>query len=271
MRHWEWLTPVALLIGLACIVIAVLSAGGTSAAADFMNVTSIFIVFGGLFAALAIHFQPKDLKKTGRILKQAFVKQELHKTETVDWLVVLSKKARRDGILSLEKEAQQAEDPFLRKGLMYVADGLDASEIQNTLAKDIRSLQERHRRGRMIFQKAGDLAPSWGMIGTLIGLVMMLQTLNEPSQLGPKMAVALLTTLYGVLLSNLFFHPIAGKLEAKTNEEVFMKQVILEGILGIQSGENWRVLQEELYVHFKDEDLSEEDASWTSGVFSNEI
>jgi chemotaxis protein MotA len=124
---------------------------------------------------------------------------------------------------------------------------------------DIAAMEERHRKGRSLLERAGEFAPAWGMIGTLIGLVLMLNDLNEPSSLGPKMAIALLTTLYGSLLANLFFNPMAAKLEEKTEKEVFTKQMIIEGIIGIQSGQNPKLLSEKLTAFISEQNKNEDD------------
>src|SRR5699024_11029948 len=118
---------------------------------------------------------------------------------------------------------------------------------------EIIAMEDRHIKGRLILEKAGAYAPAWGMIGTLIGLVLMLNDLNDPTTLGPQMAIALITTFYGVVLANLVFLPMAGKLESKTDEEVFMKQIIIEGIIGVQSGQNPRILKEKLSAFLSDD------------------
>ncbi len=123
--------------------------------------------------------------------------------------------------------------------------------IKDIMMAEVVSLEDRHRKGRSIIEKAGDYAPAWGMIGTLVGLVMMLQTMDDPTSLGPSMSLALLTTLYGVVLANLVFNPIAKKLENKTEEEVFFKQLIIEGVISIQSGQNPQILKEKLSAYSK--------------------
>ncbi len=180
----------------------------------------------------------------GRVGKQAFQSKEINVEEIVGTFVHLSEKARREGLLSLEAELEQIDDSFVKKGILLAIDGVEPEMIRELLEAEIAAVEERHARGRSMFEKAGDYAPAWGMIGTLVGL----KSLNTPSSLGPNMAIALLTTFYGVLLSNLFFQPIAAKLAGKTEHELFVKEVIIEGVIGLQAGQNSRFVQAKLKV-----------------------
>src|SRR5690625_2272060 len=144
---------------------------------------------------------------------------------------------------------------------MLAVDGIEPEVINEILNAEITAMEDRHHKGRVIIEKAGEYAPAWGMIGTLIGLVLMLSSLDDPSSLGPNMAVALLTTLYGTVLANLVFLPMASKLENKTEEEIFIKQIIIEGIIGVQSGQNPRILEEKLSAFLYGEESSESEKS----------
>ncbi len=148
---------------------------------------------------------------------------------------------------------------LLKKGVYLAIDGIEPEVINDIMNAEITAMEERHGKGRSIIEKAGEYAPSWGMIGTLIGLVLMLNNLTSPETIGPSMAVALLTTFYGMVLANLVFIPISGKLNNMTEEEVFMKQVIIEGVIGVQSGQNPKILEEKLSAFLSNEELKEDE------------
>lgn len=244
------LTPIGILIGISMVVFGVISSGGMSGFLAFIDVPSILIVLGGVFGTLCVSFPLKQLKNMGRVGKQAFQSKEINVEEIVGTFVHLSEKARREGLLSLEAELEQIDDSFVKKGILLAIDGVEPEMIRELLEAEIAAVEERHTRGRSMFEKAGDYAPAWGMIGTLVGLVLMLmlKSLNTPSSLGPNMAIALLTTFYGALLSNLFFQPIAAKLAGKTEHELFVKEVIIEGVIGLQAGQKSRFVQAKLKV-----------------------
>jgi len=160
--------------------------------------------------------------------------------------VDLSGKARKGGILALESSIKEVGDQYFAKGLQLVVDGIEINSVRNVLEKDIEYSSDRHRLGAEVFVTIGTFAPALGMIGTLIGLVQMLQNLEDPSQIGPSMAVALLTTFYGTLVANLIFLPIAGKLKTRSKEEMLVKELIMEGVISIASGENPRIMEQKL-------------------------
>ncbi|MED3867522.1 flagellar motor protein MotP [Priestia megaterium] len=248
MKKIDMLTPIGILIGISMVVFGVISSGGMSGFLAFIDVPSILIVLGGVFGTLCVSFPLKQLKNMGKVGKQAFQSKEINVEEIVGTFVHLSEKARREGLLSLEAELEQIDDLFVKKGILLAIDGVEPEMIRELLEAEIAALEERHARGRSMFEKAGDYAPALGMIGTLVGLVLMLKSLNTPSSLGPNMAIALLTTFYGALLSNLFFQPIAAKLVGKTEHELFVKEVIIEGAIGLQAGQNSRFVQAKLKV-----------------------
>jgi chemotaxis protein MotA len=177
-----------------------------------------------------------------RVAAKAFTRKIQPPEELIDEFIKLSHVSRKEGILMLEK--YPFTDNFLRKGIFLCVDGYDKDFIQDALEKDIKLTVERHEVGQAIFRSAGEASPAFGMIGTLIGLVAMLANLKEPSKIGPAMAVALITTLYGALLAYLIFLPIADKLKLRSMEEELNKRLIIEGIMGIQSGLNPRMLFE---------------------------
>ncbi|MBU8905215.1 flagellar motor protein MotP [Desertibacillus haloalkaliphilus] len=247
MKKFDILTPVGIFVGVTVILFAVyFSSSEDGGLAAFIQVSSIMIVLGGLAAALLINFSMVELKLVPKVIREGFQHEEYDLDELINTFVELSGKARREGLLALEAGLEDVEDPFIKKGVLLAVDGIEPDVIKDIMMAEVVAMEERHNKGRLIIQKAGEYAPAWGMIGTLIGLVLMLQNLNDPSTLGPNMALALLTTLYGTVIANLVFLPMASKLENKTEDEVFMKQVVIEGVIGVQSGQNPKILQEKL-------------------------
>jgi chemotaxis protein MotA len=212
----------------------------------FLNLPAAMIVLGGTLCATLISFKMKDLLSVFRVLRKVFTSNEVSSTETISRLVHLAEKARREGILSLEKELDGLNDEFLRRGIQHAVDGADPETIRAILESELMSLEERHKVGQGIFLTMAFFSPSFGMIGTLIGLVQMLRTLDDPSKVGYGMATALITTFYGALFAYLFFQPIAGKLGNRSKEERLQKELILEGVLAIQSGDNPHIVRDKL-------------------------
>lgn len=253
MRKRDILTPLGITIGFIMIMLAILSNGGREGFMNFIDIASIFIVIGGLIGSLLINFKYEQIKLFNQVMKEAFRKNDHHLDELIYLFVHLSDHARKEGLLALENELEKVDDPFIKKGILLAVDGIEPEVIHEILDAEITALEDRHYRGRIIVEKAGEYAPAWGMIGTLIGLVLMLSNLEDPASLGPNMAVALLTTLYGTVMANLVFLPMASKLENKTEEDIFIKQIIIEGIIGVQSGQNPRILEEKLNAFLIDE------------------
>lgn len=212
----------------------------------FWDPSSLMITIGGTAAATLISFQMTQVLAVARVLKNAFFSGVLKPYEVIQLLVRFAEKARREGLLALEEEADGLKDGFLRKGIQLVVDGTDPELVRSILETEIAFLEERHRSGQGMFETMGALAPAFGMIGTVIGLIQMLGTLDNPENIGPAMGTALITTFYGALLANLLFLPIAGKLRVKSSEEILLKEVEIEGILSIQAGDNPRIVEEKL-------------------------
>lgn len=246
MKKFDIMTPIGIVLGFFMVMFAIFSNSGADGVTYFIDFPSVFVVMGGMTGALFISFSLAEVKLVPRVIKEAFRKDQQDLTELIDAFVDLSTKARREGLLALEAGIEEVEDPFIRKGVLLAVDGIEPEIIKDIMMAEVVAMEERHRKGRAIIEKAGEFAPAWGMIGTLIGLVLMLQNLNDPSTLGPNMAIALLTTLYGTLLANLVFLPMSSKLANKTEEEIFIKQIIVEGVIGVQSGQNPKILEEKL-------------------------
>ncbi|WP_062356949.1 flagellar motor protein MotP [Bacillus kwashiorkori] len=257
MKKFDSLTPIGLLIGILIFIFGVVSEKGLTGFLRFIDLSSMIIVFGGLTAAMLISFSLKEMRLLFTVIRQAFSRQDNNLSQLIQLFVRLSDRARREGLLALESEIEEIDDPFIRKGMLLAVDGMDSDVIIDIMNAEISAMEERHRKGRSLLEKAGEYAPSWGMIGTLIGLILMLNDLNDPSTLGPNMAIALITTLYGSLLSNLVFIPLAAKLALKTEKEVFMKQIVIEGVIGVQSGQNPKLLNEKLSAFLSGSDLEE--------------
>ncbi|MBO8127205.1 MAG: motility protein A [Firmicutes bacterium] len=236
-------TIIGIVAGLGLVLYGISDGGNL---ASFINIPSLAIVLGGTFGALMVQYPLDMVLKLPKITKHAFRTKSWSPSELITLMVGLAQKARREGLLALEEEAANIDDEFLQKGIQLVVDGTDPELVRNILEVELNFLEERHKVGQNMYLMLGATAPGFGMIGTLIGLIIMLGQLDKPETVGPAMAVALITTLYGSILANLFFNPLGGKLALRSAEEILMKEVIIEGILSIQAGENPRIVEEKL-------------------------
>lgn len=254
MKTRDLYTPIGIFLGLVFIFLAIFVAGGTRVLSGFFGLSSILIVLGGILASLVVGFGAAEIKNMFVVIKQTFSRKEIDIQELIDYFIdLLRGSAERGTLLGLEDRKDQFKDPFIKKGVSLVVDGLKPEVIQHILEIEIDALEKRHARGYQMVYKAGEAAPAWGMVGTIIGLVIMLLQLDDPSSLGPGVAFALLTTFYGIVLSQLVFHPIADKLAKQSQDEIFTKRVIIEGILSVRNGENALVLREKLGSFMTDE------------------
>ena len=224
------------------VVIGSILIGGSLMA--FVNLPGIVVVLGGTLAATLISENLGHFIGAAKVALRAFFAKPVQVDGTITRLVELATLMRKDGVLALENE--QISDPFLAKGVKLSVDGLAPEEVNSTLVTEMRSLLDRHRRGHHIFRFMASTAPAMGMVGTLIGLVQMLQTMDSPESIGPSMAVALLTTLYGAILAFLVFGPIAEKLEVRTKEEAQNMSVVIMGVDSLLKGENPRFMRDKL-------------------------
>ncbi len=239
-------TIVGIIISFALMVGAITMGGSMLL---FVDVPSVLIVGGGTLGAAMINYPLPDILKVVKVVRNAFFHKPVTSTEVIANFVNLASIARREGILALETTTNEMKDEFMKKGMMLSVDGLEPSAIKDILDTEIIAIQERHKLGAEIFTSLGTFAPALGMIGTLIGLVQMLKTMDDPSTIGPAMAVALLTTFYGAILANILFLPIAGKLKNRSGAEVLVKELITEGIISIAKGENPRVIEQKLNAY----------------------
>ncbi|MBN2232793.1 MAG: MotA/TolQ/ExbB proton channel family protein [Deltaproteobacteria bacterium] len=234
-------TIVGILAGIGLILAAIMMGSGLGA---FIDIPSVLVTVGGSVAAMFIAYPLDRVIGSIQIAMKAFFSPKQTPEETIERIVGLAVKARKESIIALEKEV--IEEPFLAKGIQLVVDGTAPSLVRSILKTEIGFMKQRHTTGQKFYKTLGAMGPAFGMIGTLIGLVQMLQSLDDPSSIGPAMAVALLTTFYGALLANLIAIPIAEKLGGKSAEEVLMMEVIIEGVLSILEGDNPMIVRSKL-------------------------
>ncbi len=212
----------------------------------FIDVRSVVLVLFGSIAAMFVAFPSNRMLRTFSVVKNAFLTTPRKPDEVLQLMREMSSRARREGLLVLEDMSNDQEDEFLKKGIQMVVDGHDPAAIEEVLYNEIDKISERHADGADVFEVMSAIAPAFGMIGTLIGLVQMLQKLDDPSAIGPAMAVALLTTLYGAIIANAFAIPINKKLKVRSSEEVAEKTLMVQGLLSILAGESPRFLVDRL-------------------------
>ena len=226
------------------LVISAIMMGGSGA--WFINLPSVMIVAGGTMGATLLNYPLSEVLGVFRVAKNVLIQRPPATGSLVQLMVEFAKKARREGILSFEPAIKDIQDPFLSNGLQLAIDGMESSAIEEIMRTEILFIEERHKLGAEVFTTMGTFAPAVGMLGTIIGLVQMMMQMKDPSQIGAPMAVALLTTFYGTLLAYLLFLPIAGKLRTRSKQEIQEKQMVVEGIIAIQSGDNHRIVEQKL-------------------------
>ena len=215
---------------------------------NFINYPSLAITVGGTFAVLMISYSLTNFVKIPLHLKIIFLPTKYDPFSYIQSITEFAKEARVNGLLSLEAQLVDIKDEFLKKSLMLVVDSIDAEKVHQILETELQYVEERHTNDIDFYNKGAAFAPAFGMIGTLIGLVNMLQQMSDPDSIGPAMAVALLTTLYGSMLANIIFMPIANKLKLRHEEEMACKVIVAEGVKAIQAGENPRFIEEKLLL-----------------------
>lgn len=225
------------------IIVSILLGGSLGA---FIDIPSVMIVVGGTIAATLVAYPLPKVKEIIKLTQKAFKDRGSNPNEVIESMIELANKARKEGLLALEESSSGIDDDFIKKGVMLVVDGTDPDLVRTLLETELDFLEERHKSGQGLFETMGSFAPAFGMVGTLIGLINMLKKLDDPSAIGPAMSVALLTTLYGSFLANMIFIPIANKLKVKSREETLEREIIVEGLLSIQAGENPRIIEEKL-------------------------
>ncbi|TDT50603.1 motility protein A [Fonticella tunisiensis] len=252
MNKKDFSTVVGIVLGAVAIILGMTFSNGKlnfSGLRLFWDPPSIFITVFGSFFTLFIAYPLSTLKKLPATLKNAFLEKQASASEIIERFTLLSKKARREGLLSLEDQIESIEDEFLRNGIQMVVDGIEPETIREILELEISEMEKRHQNGIAVLKTWANLAPAYGMIGTLIGLIQMLAQLQDQSKLGPAMAVSLITSFYGAVMANFIFTPLANKLEDKSAQEADRREMMLEGILAIQSGVNPRIVGDKLRTY----------------------
>jgi chemotaxis protein MotA len=236
-------TIIGLVLGIWLIMAAI--GGGIG---SFIDLPSVYIVCGGAFASTLMSLPLRRVLLAPKVIKNAFLTKKRSNDKLVAEIVRYGEIARRDGILALEAVLGEIDDAFLARAVQLAVDGSDPEVIAETLQAEMDNLSSRHKSGKRVLDLVGKYAPAYGMIGTLIGLVLMLNNLADSSKIGPSMAVALLTTLYGALMSYLIANPMADKLELRSEEELQRMRIVSEGIIAIQSGDNPKIVGQKLQI-----------------------
>ena len=214
----------------------------------FVDYPSVAIVIGGSVGVIFVHYPFRDVADAVNVAKKTFFHHDTPIGDMIAQLMEFANKARKEGILALQGAMDKVDDQFLVKAMQMAVDGQEPETLRSMLNTEIEYIQQRHEKGGEIFSSLGAYAPAMGMIGTLIGLVQMLQNMNDPSSIGPAMAVALLTTFYGAVIANILCIPMAGKLKMRSQSEILYKTLIIEGMQSILSGENPRIMEQKLHA-----------------------
>jgi chemotaxis protein MotA len=215
----------------------------------FVDIPSVLITIGGTFGIIFINYPLKDVFGVIKVIKNVFIDEKRSSQGLISTFVDFATRARKEGLLALESATSELRDPFFKQGLELVIDGLEPQSIREILETEIEHIERRHTKGADILNSLGTFAPAMGMLGTLIGLIQMLQSMSDPSSIGPSMAVALITTFYGSILANLIALPMAGKLTMRSREESLEKGMIIEGIMSISAGDNPRIVERKLHSY----------------------
>ncbi|HIQ36994.1 MAG TPA: motility protein A [Desulfocapsa sulfexigens] len=238
-------TILGLVVALGLMLMAILQGGPLGI---FINVPSGLIVGGGTIGVALVHYPLSDIMGAVAIAKKTVLNKDESPHKLIVQLMEFANKARKEGILSLQGMMDTVDDEFLVKAMQMAVDGQEPETLRSMLSTEVEYLQERHDKGQDIFVSLASYAPAMGMVGTLIGLVQMLMNMSDPDSIGPAMAVALLTTLYGAVLANVFFAPMAGKLSNRSASETLIKNLVIEGMQSILSGENPRIMEQKLHA-----------------------
>lgn len=238
-------TIIGICVAFGLMLMAMLQGGSLSI---FIDIPSLLIVFGGTFGNILVNYPFGDVLEAIRIAKKTILFKETSVSALIEQLMGFANKARKEGILALQSAMGEVDDEFLKKAMQMAVDGQEPATLRGMLSTEIEYIEARHKKGADIFSSIAAYGPAMGMVGTLIGLVQMLQNMGDPSAIGPAMAVALLTTFYGAVLANVFCAPMAGKLKNRSASEVLVKTLMIEGMQSILSGENPRIMEQKLHA-----------------------
>lgn len=251
-----------IILGIAMLLFGIISSAGVGGFSEYIDVPSAIITFGGAFSCTLASVSMQNFIGGLKSFMLIFKTQALNTSDMIKKIIELSNIARKEGLLSLEEAATDLDEPFLKKGILLIVDGTDPDLVRAIMETELVSIEGRHKEIIGFWETLGSMGPAWGMIGTLVGLVDMLYHMDDPSTLGPAMAVALITTLYGSILANWLCIPVSNKLKADNAAEMQQKEVMIEGLLSIQAGENPRVIEEKLksFLAPKDRENPEDEA-----------
>lgn len=236
-------TLIGIVTGFGLVIYTIIGGGN---AEIFIDIPSMMVVFGGSFAATLVNFPLNEVIGVFKVVSKAFFGKVEDPLPIIENIFDLSQAARKDGLLAIDKKLSSIDNAFLRTGLEMAVDGSEAETIRNVMETELSYLIGRHLKGQQILMALGMYAPAFGMVGTLIGLVGMLANMEDPSTIGPAMAVALITTFYGALIANLVYLPLGGKLKNKSDDEIVIKEMIIEGVLAIPAGEHPKNIKRKL-------------------------
>ncbi|TFG83977.1 MAG: motility protein A [Spirochaetales bacterium] len=237
--------------GFVCIIASMYASGGT--VTTYLDPASALMTIGGSFFALMLNYTMKDMMGIWSIIGKAFRVPDFGEIKIAEALLSLSEKARREGILSLEEEIEAVDAEFMKRGLRMVVDSVDPEVIRNILDTELIQMNERHGKWLKMIDQWSKLAPGFGMLGTVQGLIAMMKNLEDKSRIGPNMAVALITTYYGAMMANFILIPIMGKLASQDESETKVREMVIEGVLSIQQGDNPHILQMKLSSYLSPE------------------
>lgn len=229
-------TIAGIAVGLGLCALGIILSAGLAGFVAFINLSSVLITFGGSFASLMVNYPLNRVVNFLKVFNKAIKETYENPQEIVDTFTDFAKRARTEGFLALEREVRDLKNDFLRRGVQLIIDGADAEFIRNLMETELTFIRERHKIGQEMFFALGTYNPAWGITGTVIGLILMLRRLEDPRMIGIGMAVALLTTFYGLIAAYLIWIPIGGKLRRKSEEEIFIKEVIIRGVMLLQAG-----------------------------------
>lgn len=261
-------TLIGLGAGFGLIVVAIASENGLMA---FISVSSMIIVLGGVLSAAMINFHHRDIVKSFRLVQRALSRKDINLIEQVEVLIMFARRARRNGLLVLDADLKYVDDAYLRNAMELAVDGVSGEDLESILVHEIESVKRESSIATRIFRAMGGYAPAFGMIGTVIGLVLMLRTLNQNANMGASLAVALITTFYGSILANLVFIPLAGMLKESTEREVIKRRLIMTGILSMTTGENPRLLEKKLLSFLSSEERDQYQEDHTGEIYNQKV
>jgi len=260
-------TVLGMVLGWGSLLVALAIEGGSTK--DLLNLSAFVLVIGGTIGATMIAFSYKQMLGMPGVLRNAFFGESADLPRIIRTIVQFARIARRDGILSLEQEANKVDNKFLQTAIQLVVDGTPSEMVREILETEIVSLQERHKIGENVCATMGGFAPTLGIIGTVMGLINMLSKLEDAASMGPAIAAAFIATLYGVALANLVFLPLGSKLKARTAEEILAYDMMLEGVLSIQAGDNPRMVETKLRAFLPPKSRQESGADGAAKEFRN--